>query len=283
MTARPMCPLCKSQGKTWALCRVCTDKLRENLRELPDLMRDLQDKRIGRTVMPAPANMVGNPLESPVPFSDHGRRTVDAIVNTVGTWIRSLAHDDPDDLADPGPTMPYWCRWLTERINRIRFHEAAADIAADIDDCCDRARTAVDLPPELVLVQKCETCGHGVFAGKDDKTAVCLHCKRAGVQPLPEIDVAKARARLDGMLEHQWATRAQCALVLAAYGMPVKEDTISAWARPERGRLSVRGYDSAGRPLYRVGDVADLVRGAIEAATRRATSDDPKQLDAVST
>lgn len=278
MTTRPMCPLCKAEGKTWSLCRVCTDKLRENLRELPDLMRDLQDKRIGRTVMPAPANMVGDPTESPVPFSDHATRTTNAIINTIGTWIRALAHDDVEDLADLGPTMVGWCRWLSERIDRIRFHEAAGQIADDIGDCCERARKAVDLPPELMLVQKCEVCGHGIFAGKDEETVVCVHCKRAGVQPLPEINVAEAREKLDGMIEHQWATAAKCALVLAAYGLPVRETTIWEWARPDRGgRLKVRGVDHAKRQLYRVGDVADLVR----AATRRATSNTANALDAM--
>lgn len=299
MTARPMCPLCKAEGKTWVLCKVCTDKLRENLRELPGLMRDIQDKRIGRTVMPAPANMVGNPDEAPVPYSDHGRRTADLIVNTVGSWVRVL---DQDDLIEPGfteptictcrsprrqcelqweplrPRMASWCRWLADRIDRIRFHEAAGQIADEIGGCCSRARKAIDLPPELMLVQKCPTCGHGIFAGKDEETVVCVHCRRAGVDPLPTINVAEARGNLDGMVEHQWATAAKCALVLAAYGMPVKADTIQNWARPERGgRLKVRGVDHAQRRLYRVGDVADLVR----AATRRATSDTAPVLDGV--
>lgn len=277
-TTTPKCPACSADSRDWSLCKSCTNTLLVDLRELPDLMRDLQDKRIGRTVMPAPANMVGNPDEAPVPFSDQATRTTNAIVNTIGTWIRALAHDDVEDLADLGPTMPGWCSWLTERIDRIRFHKAAGQIADEIGECCSRARKAVDLPPELMLVQKCATCGHGIFAGKDEETVVCVHCKRAGVEPLPTINVAEARGNLDGMVEHQWATAAKCALVLAAYGMPVKADTIQNWARPERGgRLKVRGVDHAQRRLYRVGDVADLVR----AATRRATSDTAPVLDGV--
>lgn len=271
-TTTPKCPACSADSRDWSLCKACSNTLLVDLRELPDVMRDLQDKRIGRTVMPAPANLVGNPDEAPVPFSDHARRVTDTIVSTIGSWIRVLTQDAAD-LDDLGPTMPSWCAWLSARIDRIRFHEASGQIAEEIGGCLVRARKAVDLPPELRLVQKCETCGHGIFAGKDDKTVVCVHCKRAGVEPLPEIDVEKARGQLGDMVEHQWATAAKCALVLAAYGLPVKADTIQNWARPERGgRLKVRGLDHAQRRLYRVGDVADLVR----AATRRADRDGEK-------
>lgn len=276
-TTAPRCPTCGGQSRDWSLCRACANTLLSELRALPDVMRDLQDKRVGRTVMPAPANMVSDPEEAPVPFSDQARRVHDLIVSTVGSWIRALTQDAAD-LDDLGPTMPSWCSWLAQRIDRIRYHEAAGQIADDIGGCIKRARAAVDLPPELRLVQRCEVCGHGIFAGPEDKTVVCVHCKRANVEPLPEIDVEQARSRLDGMVEHQWATASKCALVLAAYGMPVRADTIQNWARPERGgRLKVRGVDGAGRRLYRVGDVADLVR----AATRRVTSDAASSLDRV--
>lgn len=276
-TTTPKCPACSADSRDWSLCKSCTNTLLVDLRELPDLMRDLLDKRIGRTRMPAAANIVGNPDEAPVPFSDHATRTANAIVSTVGSWVRVLAHDE-QDLDELRPTMAGWCAWLVDRVDRIRFHEAAGQIADELGGCCSRARRAVDLPPELMLVQRCATCGHGIFATKDEKAVVCQHCRRAGVKPLPEIDVEKARGQLDGMVEHQWATVSKCALVLAAYGLPVREDTIKNWARPERGgRLQVRGLDSAGRRLYRVGDVADLVR----AATRRATSDPAQVLDGV--
>lgn len=276
-TTTPKCPTCGGNSRDWSLCKSCANTLLSELRALPDVMRDLQDKRVGRTVMPAPANMVSDPEEAPVPFSDQARRVHDLIVSTVGSWIRALTQDAAD-LDDLGPTMSSWCRWLAQRIDRIRYHEAAGQIAKDIGGCIKRARAAVDLPPELRLVQKCEVCGHGIFAAKGEETVVCVHCKRAGIPNPPVINVDQARQKLAGMIEHQWATGAKCALLLAAHGMPVREDTIREWARPDRGgKLKVRGHDQAGRRLYRVGDVADLVR----AATRRATSNVASKLDGV--
>lgn len=276
-TTTPKCPACGAVSRDWSLCKSCTSGLLTDLEHLPEAMRDLLDKRVGRTQMPAPANLVGNPDESPVPFSDHARRVHEAVVSTVGSWIRALTVD-ATDLDDLGPTMVSWCAWLSARMDRIRFHDAAGQIADEIGGCLVRVREAVDLPPEMVFVQRCEVCGHGIFAGRDEKTAVCAHCRRAKVQPLPEIDVEQARQHLAGMVEHQWATAGKCALLLAAHGLPVREDTIREWARPDRsGRLKVRGVDQAGRRLFRVGDVADLVR----AATRRATSDPTTVLDAL--
>lgn len=311
-TTAPKCPMCAGRSKDWSLCRSCCDQVLVDLRELPDLMRDLLDKRVGRTRIPPPADQDIDPQESRVPFSSAATRTADLIVSTVGTWVRAL---DQDDLIEPGcppvkvcrcappaaacdlpwrfplrPRMASWCAWLAERIDRIRFHEAAGQIADDLAGCVKRARASVDLPPELVLVTRCEVCEHDIFAEPDAKTVVCRHCRRAGVKP-PEIDVEKSRRRLSGRLEHQWATAAQCALVLGAHGLPVRESTIWEWARPDRGgKLKVRGRDKARRALYRVGDVADLVRGAMargaatataQGATRRVTSDAASSVDAV--
>ncbi|MDV3166650.1 MAG: hypothetical protein Q8807_03255 ['Waltheria sp.' little leaf phytoplasma] len=65
---------------------------------------------------------------------------------------------------------------------------------------------------------------------------------------------------------------AECARVLAAFGLEVQAQTIKDWRRPNRHgvvKLEERGKNQEGHSLYRIGDVMDLARERAEQKPRR--------------
>lgn len=264
----PACPSCGRRSRDGLLCQHCADRLRQDLAELPDLVRDLTVAFTRRSRF----GTGGRGAETPVPFDDRPRAAADAIRNTLSTWIRVL---DVGDVGDVGRSTTSWCAWLSARMERIRGHEAADQIVRDVSRCVRSARAAIDRPPDQLFVGACPTCGTAMYASPRETEVVCRSCRRAGVEELVRFDVAANRQRLRQMVEHQWGTVAQCALLLGTFGLDVQEDTIQNWARADRGgQLRRRGTDSAGHALYRVGDVADLAhRAVMRAATRRSRTE----------
>lgn len=288
---KPCCPACGSKSSDWLLCGYCTDSLLEDLAELPGLFRDLRITHTRQSQFGGSSSSG----DSPVPFDRRAEPKMQAIRNTLGTWLRTL---DAGDLYSrsapictcrpyracqphvivtftPGVSVRSWCAWMAARIQRIRGHEAVEQMTADIHDCVTAARKVIDSPPDLILCGSCPVCAHPMYAKVGEVETFCRQCKRANLaaaEPVeikaPTYDIKTSREGMLSLVEHQWVTIAECSSLLASFGLPVRADTISNWARADRGAvLSRRGTNTAGVALYRVGDVADLIR---DAAARKA-------------
>ena len=289
--SQPVCPVCQEKSNDWLSCKRCTDRLMAQIAEIPSLVADLRITHTRQSKFGSGGVRSG---ESPVPFDDRARALIREAGNTVTTWMRVLDAGDltyevevcsckPYRACRPvirveshaGNTIAGWCDWLGQRRQRIRGMDGIEQLASEVDSWVRRVRRVIDRPTDLTFVGTCPVCQGWLYAKADQEEIICQACKRAGIVELTSYSVEASREGMREQMEDQLVTVAQCAILLASFGLGVKADTVHNWARPERGgRLVKRGEDREGRALYRVGDVADLVRDT--AARKAQVKDKPK-------
>lgn len=268
---RPACPNCYREQADWLLCKSCSDRLVRQLRAMPGLLHELRVTIERRDHVGAGGKSSG---DSPLPYKIIPATVEDSVRTELSTWVRELDYGDTRDLAD-NPRA--WCNWLADRIERIRGHVAVAEITGGIAYFTGEVLRAIDRPADLEYVGKCDLCGGDLYVRHGEAAAICRKCEATGVEA--SYDAVAKRDEVMRRAEHQWATAAGCATVLAAFGMDVKAETVQNWARPKLPRwegdaqrpakLHPQGVNSAGQRLFRVGDVMDLARAR---AARRAAS-----------
>jgi hypothetical protein len=261
VTPTPACPSCGRKVPDWLLCTSCTRILEGNLKALPELMRELRTTYTRQSQ--AGTGNGGKGAETALVFDENAATIQDEVINAIGTWIRELSMGD-DNVAS---NMRAWCNWLTDRINRIRGHAAASEIADEIADCVKRVRRAIDRPADRLYCGKCDICQTGLWAKASDDVVTCQSC--AGMVP-PVVNSVLVTARRSAMLEQATESLATRAEILTAvpgmYGVPINGDTFQSWVK--RGRLISVGTRD-GQATYRLGSALDLAR---ETATRRRTA-----------
>lgn len=248
-----LCPSCRSASPDNLLCKRCTDRLLGDLHQLAQLWPELQVTY--RRQSQSGEDKTTRAHDIPMPY-DHDAATVrDSVVNTIGTWIRTLSLGEKD-LDDLGDTVQAWCQWLSRRIERIRGHEAADEIVDQIHYCLGIVKHAIDPVSDAIYCGECTICGKRLYAMPEADKAVCRQCAWIGVDstlpvPPPRADAwKKAEAKL--------LTRAQVIEALTYNGFEVKAPTFRSWVH--RDRLQAQGYQRNGAPLYLLGDAMGLAR-----------------------
>lgn len=188
--------------------------------------------------------------------------------------------------------------WLSRHVRWLRHHAAGAaavreihiavnDIIRIIDPVADRTYvgpcTAVPLEPgdctcdchercrgqqrKLCASPSCkamhgeEICARDLYATESDVDVVCPDCHQ-------RYDVAVRRAWLLEEAHEILGTATEISQALTRLEQPCTPEKIRKWK--ERGRLVVRGEDPRTHaPMFRVGDVRDLLDQAAAAAARR--------------
>lgn len=268
---RPSCPVCYREQADWLMCKGCSDRLVRQLREMPGLLHELRVTIERRDKIGVGGKSSG---ETPLPFKIVAQTVEDSVRMELSTWVRELDFGDTRDLAD-NPRA--WCNWLADRIERIRGNNACEEIAAGITYFTGEILRAIDRPADLEFVGKCEVCESDLYVRHGEAEAVCRKCERDGTEA--RYDAVAMRDEVMRRVEHQWATAAGCAAVLAAFGLAVRAETVQNWAREQLPRwkgdvkrpakLHAQGVNAAGHRLFRVGDVIDLARAR---AARRVES-----------
>jgi predicted Rdx family selenoprotein len=162
------------------------------------------------------------------------------------------------------------------RIERIRSHIAAAEIADEISYCVRIIRHAIDRRPDKVYLGPCQTIVEGAPCKTQlyaPATAEAYDCPQCG-QP---VNVAQRRQELLALIADQVGTVGTCCQVLAMFGLEVKADTIQNWARAREARDGTVwppriwhiDKDLSGAKMYRVGDVVTLVHEAVKIKANR--------------
>ncbi len=274
------CPSCGALTTDGLLCTRETNALMQNLKALPELLRELQTT-LTRQNNSGTGNG-GKGAERPLPFDNNASEVGDIVRNTLSTWVRELSMGDDKDLAD-NPRA--WAHWLLLRIERIRGHAAAPEIADEIDHCVRSIRRAIDNRAERVYLGPCQNVVDGKPCQSDELTRDGIVSKatqlyapaNAEAYDCPKcktpVNVAERRAELLGLVADQAATVGTCAKVLALFGLEVKASTIQNWSKPRISRdgttypprLWSTGVNDEGARVYRVGDVETLIHEAVEA------------------
>ena len=149
----------------------------------------------------------------------------------------------------PADTVPAMAAWLAQRMDRIRQHEAAAQIVAGVTGAVRAAQRAIDRPPSRVYGGPCPQCGADLLGQPGEPTVTCPGCGTG-------YNLATRRAVMEGQLRIRLAdtlgTPDWCTTAASACGLHVTAAIIRVWA--SRRRLAQRPGG-----LYRFGDIAALI------------------------
>lgn len=273
-----ICPACDGRSDDGLICPRCTYRYRKDLRSIVGLMKEL-DTTLTRQSQTGSGNG-GKNATRPLPFDVHASEMWDEAKTFLVNWVRTFTLGDwPDD------TIPSICAWLLDKDQRIRGHEEGAYFVDEIGDVVRRLRRAIDLRPEMVYLGVCPhvlgqergedgeqhpvTCRHQMYARKRDESYDCPG--EPGIPCGAIYNVEERQAFLWTLARDQRATIGDCAKVLAVFGLPVKSETIWNWARARTQRGTVYpakvwpvGHNDKGENVYRVGDIEELAREAIE-------------------
>lgn len=250
---------------TARICPTCSQDLAKALGDVPFLAEQL-DIRLTRQSRLGPG---GRSTERALPFDPYASIIAAELHNALSTWYRVLAETDGTPALGPvcaltcghatcgrirrqqtpGNTLIALAAWLLSRIGDLAHHEAAEEAKAGICDATDRAERAIDRIADRWYAGPCDICGLDLYA-KPSAGMVQCPCGAA-------YDVRARRIWLLAAAEDILAHAALIARALPPLGHEVKVDRIYKWA--ERGNIIAKSVDLRGRPLYRIGDVLDVL------------------------
>lgn len=248
------------------LCRDCRDRLRDDLVHVADLAADLVVVLTRRTR--AGARVGARSAETPVPF-DQRATPAATVLRDVMRRVAGAA-----GMVDAARSSSVTCAdWLRSNLRRVVQLDVAWDIAEAVAYQVDQVRRVCDRPADLIYIGRCggqsgtssDGCVEDLYARPG---APYVRCRGCGTN----VDVTTRQEWLLRVLEDHLATATEIARAVSRLGEPVKAERIRKWA--ERGRVEKRGERPRGQngkpdPLYRVGDVLDLLLA--EAARKEAS------------
>jgi hypothetical protein len=258
-----VCACTRPIGDGAVLCVHCGDQLARDLGDVTALVDELATTRSRQSRTGGQAIGGGHSSDRPLPWDQRSSEATDVLrVALVGAARVVLEHQD---IAAPRNGLPAISRWLLHHVEWLRHRDEAEDILTEVRAAVRRCRAVIDRRPDLSYLGPCGeqidpwTDGRGVertdcpeelwvAAGK--AKAPCRAC-------LAEHDVELRRAWALAAAEQQLETAAVISQALSRLGQEVTASQIRGWAF--RGRLIAHGTDQDDRPLYRVGDVIDLL------------------------
>ncbi|CAM3623551.1 hypothetical protein GCM10009799_06150 [Nocardiopsis rhodophaea] len=206
-----------------------------------DTELDLAVTRQGRT---GESNMGRRSSTTVVDFDERASETVDVVRNTLSTWVRMLHGEVGGRL--PNDTLGDMARWLERFIDWIRRSDFGGECVDEITAAVRLAERTVDRPEQRVFAGQCRTCGAPCYARPGSERVRCGSCG-------DQHDVGTERERILREAGDRLVTAAEAARALRAIGHEITDAMIRGYAR--RGHIRAEETGSAGRPLYRLGDV----------------------------
>ncbi|MFF4417502.1 hypothetical protein ACFYY8_33675 [Streptosporangium sp. NPDC001559] len=262
------------------VCRACSTGLLRDLTDVPslDLHLDLaltRQAKLGTSGGRAEASdeidpEVGLTLRrTPLPWDQRAREARDVLRSALVGWVRVLLADDER----PGPTcqacdhpscvwiaasrtptdtLPALARWLIQQRRALLAHPAVEEAVDELADAVRQARRAIDRPAATWYAGPCgvRDCTADLYARHGVRTIRCHTCRAAH-------DAAAREEWLLDQVADVLGTAAEIARALHGFHDRLTPAMIRGYAH--RGRITAKGENELGRPLYRVGDVLDLV------------------------
>jgi hypothetical protein len=280
---QPTCDFCKRPNADQSyVCSPCTSNVAVDLARIVGLAPEVETTvaklaRVG-------TQLGGGSKERPLPFDAQAADRADALKNTLSTWARHVAESigvqiPPKQPGELGAQLA--ARFLGERLNWIRHHQEAAECFGDLSDAARELERLVGRPRDHWYAGACWAdlgdvdeagdplrCPQELYAPKGAQKVRCRFCGT-------EHDADARRQWLldqvkDQLLHAEWIARA-----LTGFGLEkVTGSRIRNLA--DRGRLAAHGHDEAGRPMYRVGEVMDLINEQAKMEAERVAKREAK-------
>jgi hypothetical protein len=149
-------------------------------------------------------------------------------------------------------------RYLADNVNWLAHQPDAAAAFDELDQVPTLVESAIRQPSwPSWYAGRCDKCGHDMYAYRDDLAVECEQCHLF-------YDVAERRAYLLDIVRDHLDRPSVIIRALAGLGVEVSRQRIKMWET--RGLIIVKAVDLSGRPMYRVGDVIDIVQRLAEHA-----------------
>ena len=258
------CGVCSSPcGDDAYLCRVHTESLTAELRDVPDLFAEL-DVTVTRQNRTTAERNGGRSSTRPLPWNEHASEARTELWATLNAWaldVAALGEDERDHLADVDEhDVGGVARWLVRNISTLRLHPEAGTAHSQIVGAIHRARSVVDRPPDRVFAGPCgatpegqgEPCREDLYGLPGKPHTRCPVCATVH-------DMAFRREWMLTQIEDVAAHSGELSALLTSQGVPIGSSTIRKWATSANAPLKVVSVDTRGRKYYRIGDVLDLV------------------------
>lgn len=223
------------------VCRACAEGLKRALDHAPSIAAELDITRTRQ------ARLGDDHARGPrhgLPYDERAAEAADALRHVLMRWCRAVADSErmPDTEAD-------MARWLASRRARLLRHPAAAEAVHDLVRAVERARSAIDRAPDRIYAGPCARCQRDLYARLDTTIVSCVCGAAYGIQARREWMLGEVRQMLGNA---SWV-----AAVAAVFGEEVTPAAVRGMAN--RQRITARGRDIMGHPIYRVGDVLDVL------------------------
>lgn len=253
------------------VCRACSAGLLRALADVPslDIHLDLALTRQARLGTPGG----GRGGETALPWDQRARDARDVLRSALVGWVRALQADADEERSGPvcracehpscawidathapADTLPALARWLTRHRRALLAHPAVEEAVDELVDAMRQARRAIDRPPGTWYAGPCgvDDCAADLYAHHGARTIRCRRCEATH-------DVAARETWLMGQVRDRLGTATEIARALNGFNPGLTPEMIRGYAG--RLRLLPFGVDDLGRPLYRIGDVRDLLDG----------------------
>lgn len=255
MTTRE-CPVCARPERQCVLCTFCGAGIVECLKQVPDLLVELQVNATRQAKTAPRTSGVGRSAETPLPYGQRASDALKQLTAVLVGWARVVPSNwRPPLVYLPPPTEPAAAaKYLLANIYRLRQHPEAEKAYDHITKARDHAMEVIDRDSDLVPAGQCgvelddgEICLEILYG---DPQRASVRCKCGA-----EHDMDRTWM-LEAARDQEW-TAAQ----IGRAGTGVTASMVRGYAK--RSLLHPVGERKLGPerviPTYRVGDLLDLL------------------------
>lgn len=154
-------------------------------------------------------------------------------------------------IADSAPNIAAELRYLAKNIAWLAHQPEAIQAFDELTQAVIIVETTIRQPPVAFwYAGPCDTCKRDMYARYGVTEVTCVGCQLI-------YDVEDRREWLLTVVQDRLERAAVISRALAGLGHDVSRKRIGTWR--QRELIAPHAFDAKGNPLYRVGDVLDLL------------------------
>lgn len=142
--------------------------------------------------------------------------------------------------------------WLAHRPEAVEAFD-------ELEGAIGLIKSAIDTAGDSTYAGPCDICSRDMYAKPGALEVECRPCALV-------YDLADRREWLLKQAEDRLETATNVARAITAYGQTLTPERIRQWKT--RGRITAHGEDASGRPLFRIGDVLEVLYNTPDATQR---------------